>query len=103
MLLPIVPKEDQTPFSPRHLVEDTTVTVNVMVLDMPRKFVWRHDVTDMAHSQTFPNIGCMRSHMDMHFMLIMSIVVMRDPMVHFGPSIHVRFAALQMIDLLWLV
>ena len=39
------------------------------------------------------------SHMDMHFMLIMSIVVMRDPMVHFGPSIHVRFAALQMIDL----
>ena len=32
-------------------------------------------------------------------MLIMSIVVMRDPMVHFGPSIHVRFAALQMIDL----
>ena len=54
----------------------------------------------MAHSQTFPNIGCMRSHMGMHFMLIMSIVVMRDPMVHFGPSIHVRFAALQMIDLL---
>ena len=103
MLLPIVPKEDQNPFSPRHLVEDTTVTVNVMVLDMPRKFVWRHDVTDVAHSQTFPNIGCMRSHMDMHFMLIMSIVVMRDPMVHFGPSIHVRFAALQMIDLLWLV
>ena len=41
----------------------------------------------------------MRSHMDMRFMLIMSIVVMRDPMVHFGPSIHVRFAALQMIDL----
>ena len=39
MLLPIVPKEDQNPFSPRHLVEDTTVTVNVMVLDMPRKFV----------------------------------------------------------------
>ena len=31
MLLPIVPKEDQNPFSPRHLVEDTTVTVNVMV------------------------------------------------------------------------
>ena len=61
MLLPIVPKEDQNPFSPRHLVEDTTVTVNVMVLDMPRKFVWRHDVTDVAHSQTFPNIGCMRS------------------------------------------
>ena len=53
----------------------------------------------MAHSQTFPNIGCMRSHMDMHFMLIMSIVVMRDPMVHFGPSTHVRFVALQMIDL----